>query len=73
MMYYDDHNPPHFHAKYNEYQVIFDISKLEVINGNFPTKALSLVKEWAVENQEELLQNWNLAVNGEKLNNIKPL
>ena len=26
-MYYDDHNPPHFHADYNDRKVLVDIQK----------------------------------------------
>ncbi len=57
-MYFNDHTPPHFHAIYNEYNGIFDLNSLELIEGDLPSKAVSLVKEWAEEYKEELLKIW---------------
>ena len=37
-MYWNEHNPPHFHAKYGEYKIIVDI-KSGVIEGKFPKRA----------------------------------
>jgi hypothetical protein len=73
LMFYDDHSPPHFHARYGEFEVMLQISPLEVINGKFPRKALSLVIEWAQAHQDELLENWNYAANNKKLSKIPPL
>jgi hypothetical protein len=42
-MYIKDHNPPHFHAKYNEFQATFSIENFALLNGKLPSKALSLV------------------------------
>ena len=58
-MYLQDHNPPHFHAKYNEHQIVISIENFAILNGKFPSKALALVIEWASIHQEELLENWN--------------
>ena len=44
-MNFNEHNPPHFHAKYGDYQIIVEIST-GVIEGKFPKRALSLVLEW---------------------------
>ena len=38
-MYWDDHLPPHFHAKYGEYEVTVNI-ETGVIEGKFPKRAL---------------------------------
>jgi len=73
LMYYDDHNPPHFHAKYNQYKSLIRISDLAVINGNLPPKALGLVMEWASQHTSELTDNWNNARNGGILHSIEPL
>jgi len=54
-----EHNPPHFHALYGEYMGAIDIKTLEMIEGDLPAKALSLVREWAETHKEELLQIWN--------------
>lgn len=58
-MYFNEHNPPHFHAVYGEYQVEIAIESLAILEGKFPPKALGLVMEWAAQHQEELLTNWN--------------
>jgi hypothetical protein len=72
-MYYDDHNPPHFHAIYNEYAAEIDIQSLKILHGDIPKKVLSLVTEWAKIHQNELKENWSKAIIGEKIHVIKPL
>ncbi len=44
-MYYDDHVPPHFHAKYGEYRTQINIETLEILEGELPHRALSLIIE----------------------------
>lgn len=73
LMYYNEHNPPHFHIKYNEYRGIMSINDLKLIEGNLPKKVISLVLEWAFEHREELLENWNLSNLKLPLNKIEPL
>lgn len=58
-MYFNEHNPPHFHAEYNEFKASISIKTLGLIEGMLPSKVMSLVIEWAQEHQEELLKNWN--------------
>ena len=53
-MYFNDHTPPHFHALYGEYNGVFDIESLEMIEGDLPKRAKKLVQEWADENKEAL-------------------
>ena len=72
-MYYMDHNPPHFHAKYGDYAGVFTIPDLKLIEGHLPRRALSLVLEWAFEYRDELSKNWDLAVASEPLSKIHPL
>jgi hypothetical protein len=72
-MYWSDHNPPHFHARYGEYQVEIEILTLGILRGFFPPKAMSLVIEWATLHQEELMERWNRARNHESLEKIEPL
>ena len=71
-MYWNDHNPPHFHAKYAEYEVLISIDG-KIIGGKFPPRALQLLFEWLNLHKDELLKNWQRAQNGEPLLNIKPL
>jgi hypothetical protein len=68
-MFFNDHNPPHFHAIYGEYIASIDIKTLEVIEGDLPRKALSLVLDWATTYQESLLEMWNT----KKINTLPPL
>jgi len=51
-MYYDDHNPPHFHATYAEHEAIIDIASRRVLRGSLPARAKRLVDEWAAEHEE---------------------
>ena len=44
-MYYDEHNPLHFHIRYNEYRSVMDIRTLNLLNGNLPAKVRGLVEE----------------------------
>jgi hypothetical protein len=54
-----EHNPPHFHVVYGEYIGVIDITTLDMIEGDLPTKALALVREWAKLHEVELLNIWN--------------
>ena len=72
-MFYDEHNPPHFHARYGSYKVAIDIRSLSVLGGKFPSRALGMVIEWASQHQDELLKNWDLARNEQVPNKIDPI
>lgn len=53
-MFFDDHNPPHFHVEYNEYKAIIKIRTAELTEGYLPSKQLKLVQAWAILHEEEL-------------------
>jgi len=72
-MFFDDHNPPHFHALYGEYEVLVNINTFAVFAGHLPPRALGLVIEWATQHQNELLNNWERARVQESLSKIEPL
>ncbi len=72
-MYYDDHNPPHFHADYNDRKVLVDILKGRVLKGSFPSKQLKYVLAWADIHQTELMENWELSKQDLPLKKIAPL
>lgn len=72
-MFYNEHNPPHFHAYYNEFQVEIRIDTLDVLKGNLPKRVLNLVIEWAIDNRAELLNDWELMRNDKAPLPIKPL
>jgi Domain of unknown function (DUF4160) len=72
-MFHGDHNPPHFHARYNQYKAIISIKNLAILNGKLPPKVLGLVMEWASIHQQELIKNWELAEQLLELQPIEPL
>ena len=72
-MYFKDHNPPHFHAEYQEFTAEYDIQTLAVLNGGLPNRAHALVIEWASYHRQELLDDWALAAKIESLKKIEPL
>ena len=72
-MFYDEHNPPHFHAQYGEYKCCIDIGTLGVIEGYLPARVLGLVVEWAILHKEELLSNWHNIEQKKPLTKIAPL
>jgi len=57
-MYFKEHGVPHFHALYAEYNAIFDIESLEMIEGDLPRRAQKLVKEWAELYKNDLMAMW---------------
>lgn len=72
-MYFDDHNPPHFHAEYGSDQAVMEINSLATIAGQLPPRARGLVAEWASLHQEELRACWQRARSLESLGKIDPL
>lgn len=72
-MFYNEHRPPHFHAKYGEYEIVVKIETGEVMQGYFPSRALGLVREWHTLHKDELLEDWRLAEFRKPLKKIDPL
>lgn len=70
---WDEHQPPHFHAKYGGDEVAVSINEIEVMKGSLPSKQLKLLLGWAVLHQDELIDNWNLAEQRQDLFPIEPL
>jgi len=73
LMYYSDHNPPHFHAEFAEYKCLVDVISGCVIQGSLPSRQLKLVLAWNELHKDELMQNWELAKQASPLNIIDPL
>ncbi len=71
-MYIDDHNPPHFHVKYNDYEATIDISD-GVIRGAMPARAVKFVYEWLDLHREEQMDNWKRLSQMEAAVKIEPL
>lgn len=72
-MYYDDHRPPHFHARYAGNEATVAFSPLAVLDGSLPPRALALVMEWASLHRDELAADWFLARSQQPLEPIEPL
>lgn len=72
-MYHQDHEPPHFHARYGEYRAILSLESLDVIAGKIPNRAHVLLIEWALAHKHELRANWQRAKVLEPLLAIAPL
>ena len=72
-MYYDDHNPPHFHALYGEHEAKIAIDTGQLMEGTLPRRAMRLVSEWALERKPELMNNWDHARSGRQLEKLRGL
>jgi hypothetical protein len=73
LMYFDDHNPPHFHVRYNDFRAIISIKDLTLMEGELPPRVWGLVMEWAGLHKNELLDNWNMVKETGKWFKIEPL
>lgn len=73
LMFFEDHAPPHFHARYGDDEALIQISPLGILNGRLPPRVLSLVMEWAAIHQAELLDDWKRAESRQDLEQIPPL
>jgi hypothetical protein len=72
-MYYDDHEPAHFHAEYGEYQASIAIADGRVLCGSIPARAHRFVRTWAASHRIELRREWRLARARASLFKIAPL
>jgi hypothetical protein len=72
-LYYNDHAPPHFHAKYGSDEASIHIETGAILEGSLGKRALRLVEEWRALHQSELMDDWNLARARHPLNKIDPL
>ena len=68
-----DHNPPHIHAEYGEFEALFNIKTIELYSGGLPSRAERLVKEWIELHQVELIEDWSNAKEGKPIFKITPL
>jgi hypothetical protein len=71
-MYFNEHNPPHFHIEYQDYEAVMNIETGEV-TGNMSRRALNLVYDWLDQNKDALYENWKRIEERKPLNRIKPL
>ena len=72
-MYYNDHGPAHFHARYGDRVIRVAIEDGRTLSGTFPRRAQGLVLEWLELHRAELLEDWRLAQQRKPLMKIAPL
>ena len=72
-MYFDEHPPAHFHARYGGNAIQVGINPIRVLEGELERRALSLVLEWAALHQVELIENWNRMRRDDPALPIEPL
>lgn len=71
-MFFDDHNPPHFHIEYQDYEASINIED-GVVKGEIPRRALRLVFDWLDLHKDELIENWISIQNTGEFKKIEPL
>ena len=71
-MIYGDHNPPHFHASYQNFTISVEIVS-GIVDGKFPKKELKAIFEWLEKNQELLLEDWKLCQEHKQPKPVPPL
>ena len=67
------HKLPHIHVKYQDQEAIFSIPDGELIGGELRSNKSKLVQAWIEIHKEELMADWELAVNGQEIFKIDPL
>lgn len=72
-IYYNEHNPPHFHAIYDDKEASIQISSVAILKGNLPPSIVRVVIKWARIHRTQLLEIWKYATEYKKLPKIPPL
>jgi len=75
-MYFADnrqHQFPHIHVRYQEYEVVVAVPDGNVLDGSIPSSKMKLLQAWIELHKDELVANWELAVDGQPLYKIEPL
>jgi hypothetical protein len=72
-MFFDDHDPPHFHARHAKGEASVRIDTLELMDSSLGRRQERLVLAWAELHRDELTENWRRARAGETLISIEPL
>ena len=71
-MFFNDHNPPHFHVNYQGYDAIIEIES-GTVTGQIPRRALKMIYEWLDLLKDELMNNWGKMTLRKPLSKIEPL
>ncbi len=75
MYYFDNqqHSTPHIHVHYQEDSAVIEIPSGKVLGGKLPKHKQKLVDAWVEIHKEDLLADWQLAINGDSVFKIDPL
>jgi len=76
LMYYTDdkrHKQPHIHIRYQGQEAVVSIPDGELLEGSIKPNRMKLVQAWIEIHKEDLMTDWELAVNGQPVFNIDPL
>ena len=75
MFYFDNrkHHRPHIHAQYAEHEAIISIDNGDALEGDLPKSKMKLAQAWVEIHKDELMANWQLAVEGHQPFKIEPL
>ena len=57
-IYYNDHEPPHFHAFFAGAEARVEVSTGRIMGGELPRSQARLVRTWAMRYNQELLTAW---------------
>ena len=69
-MFFNDHDPPHFHVRYQGYRARILIASGEIVDGRLPPTVARLVKEWTALRRDALMRNWIAARSDGQLERI---
>jgi len=72
-MYRNDHQPPHFHVKYNEFEASIEINTGIISAGEIPPRVRALTEEWRLTRQKEIFEAWELMVKFDKVKKVPGL
>ncbi|GHU80588.1 hypothetical protein FACS1894191_6180 [Clostridia bacterium] len=71
-MYFDDHRPPHIHARYGDDEAAFDFNG-DLLEGKMSRKQQNLIRAWIDIHLDELKANWSIAIENGNIHKIEPL
>jgi hypothetical protein len=67
------HHKPHIHAEYSGDTVVVDIENGDILEGSVPAKKMKLIQAWIIIHKEDLIADWNIAIEGGEIFKIDPL
>ena len=72
-LFHGDHNPPHFHARYGDYEAVIELNSGKILGGRLPPRCRKLIEEWRKQHISELNLAWNAAASFKTPKKIKGL